>query len=140
MPDTIRATDYFYTMAPDTPGEGARLLRVFRDAGVNFLAFSAFPSQRKSQVDFVPADSAAFLAAAKAAKIRLKPRKTVFLIEGEDRVGAIEGILRRLGEAKINVTAIDAVTTSGGRFGALLWVKQRQVKKAGEVLGVGMGA
>ncbi|HUL70109.1 MAG TPA: hypothetical protein VLT17_07770 [Gemmatimonadales bacterium] len=136
MPDTIRRTDYFYTMAADKPGEGARLLRVFRDAGVNLLAFSAFPSQRKSQVDFVPADSAAFLAAAKAAKIRLKPRKTVFLIEGEDRVGAIEEILRRLGEAKINVTAIDAVTTSGGRFGALLWVKQRQMRKASEVLGV----
>ena len=136
MPDTIRKTDYFYTMATDKAGEGARLLRVFRDAGVNLLAFSAFPSQRKSQVDFVPADSAAFLAAAKAAKIRLKPRKTVFLIEGEDRVGAIEEILRRLGEAKINVTAIDAVTTAGGRFGALLWVKQRDVKKAGEVLGV----
>ena len=135
MPDMIRQTDYFYTMAPDKPGEGARLLRVFRDAGVNLLAFSAFPSQRKSQVDFVPADSAAFLSAAKAAKIRLKPRKTVFLIEGEDRVGAIEGILRRLGEARINVTAIDAVCAGDGRYGAILWVAARDYTKAATLLG-----
>jgi hypothetical protein len=136
MPDTVRQTDYFYTMAPDKPGEGARLLRVFRDAGINFLAFSAFPSQRKSQVDFIPADSQAFVQAARAAKIRLSPRKTVFLIEGEDRVGAVEAVLSLLGDAGINVTAIDAVTTSGGRYGALLWVKPRQVKKAAVVLGV----
>jgi len=135
MPDTIRQADYFYTMAPDKPGEGARLLRVFRDAGVNFLAVSAFPSQRKTQVDFVPADPQAFVQVAKAARIRLSLRKTVFLIEGEDRVGAVEEILRRLGEAEINVTAIDAVTTSAGRYGALLWVKPRQVKKAAAVLG-----
>ncbi|HLQ22135.1 MAG TPA: hypothetical protein VK132_02955, partial [Gemmatimonadales bacterium] len=65
MPDMIRQVDYYYTMAPDKSGEGARLLGALRNAGVNLLAFSAFPSARKSQADFVPADGAAFVAAAK---------------------------------------------------------------------------
>src|SRR5256885_1458198 len=91
MPDIIRQVDYYYTMAPDKAGEGARLLAVLRNAGVNLLAFSAFPSARKSQADFVPADGAAFVAAAKQAKIKLKGPKKCFLIEGDDRVGALSG-------------------------------------------------
>ena len=53
------------------------MLSVFRDAGVNLLAFHAFPSARRTQLDFVPQDGAAFVAAAKAAKIKLsKPTDT----------------------------------------------------------------
>jgi len=118
MPDMIRQVDYYYTMAPDKAGEGARLLAVLRNAGVNLLAFSAFPSARKSQADFVPADGAAFVAAAKQAKIKLKGPKKCFLIEGDDRVGALYHTMTRLGDAKINVTAVDAVT-SDERDGAM---------------------
>ncbi len=41
----------------------------------------------------------------------------------------------RLGAAGINVTATSATRTGMGRYGALLWVKARDVKKAAEVLG-----
>ncbi len=135
MAETIRKVDYYYTMAPDKAGEGARLLGVLKDAGVNLLAFTAFPSARKSQVDFVPADPAAFLVAAKRAKVKLSKPKTVFLIEGDDRVGALADIMAKLGAAKINVTAVDAVCAGGGRYGAMLWVKPRDVKRAAAALG-----
>ena len=136
MADNIRLADYYYTMAPDKPGEGARLLGILRNAGVNLLAFSAFPSARRSQVDLVPADPAAFLAAAKAAKIKLSRPKKAFLIDGDDRVGAIADVLAKLGAAKINVTALDAVCSGDGRYAAILWVKPRDVKKAAAALGV----
>ncbi len=135
MPDTIRRVDYYYVMAPDKPGEGARILSALRDAGVSLLAVHAFPSARKSQIDFVPADAVAFLAAAKNAKLKLSKPKTVFLIEGDDRVGALAPTLSRLGDAKINVTAVTAVRTGPGRYGALLWVKPKDVRKAAETLG-----
>ena len=135
MPDYIRRVDYYYTMAPDKPGEGARLLGILRHAGVNLLAYCAFPHARKTQVDFVPADRAGFLAAAKGAKIKLSPRKTAFLIDGEDRVGALAEFMGKLGAAKINVTAVDGVCSGGGRYGAILWVKPRDVNKAARVLG-----
>jgi hypothetical protein len=37
--------------------------------------------------------------------------------------------------AKINVTAVDAVTAGAGRFGAILWVKQSDVNRAARALG-----
>ena len=135
MAETIRKVDYYYTTAPNKPGEGARVLGLLRDAGVNLLAFTGFPSGRRSQLDFVPADAAALVAACRAAKVKLSPRKTAFLIDGEDRVGAAADIMGKLGAAKINVTAIDAVCTGGGRYGAILWVKPRDVDKAARVLG-----
>jgi len=54
MADTIRRVSYYYTTISDKPGEGARLLETLRERGVNLLAFHAFPSARKAQVDFVP--------------------------------------------------------------------------------------
>jgi hypothetical protein len=41
-----------------------------------------------------------------------------------------------LGTAKINVTAIDAVSVGDGRYGAILWVAPKDVKKASALLGV----
>lgn len=136
MADTIRLLDYFYVETADKPGEGARMLRHLRGAGVNLIALHAFPAGRKAQVDFVPASAEAFRAAAKAAKWKVVGPKKAFVIDGDDRVGALADYFARLGDAKINVTAVDAVTAGAGRFGALLWVKPRDVKRAAKALGV----
>ena len=135
MADSIRQVEYYYTTVSDKPGEGARVLARLRDAGVNLSAFHAFPSARKSQLDFVPSDAAGFVAAAKAAGIKLSGAKRVFLVEGDDRRGAIAGLLERLGGAKINVTAVDAVASGMGRYGALLWVKAKDLSRAAAALG-----
>jgi prephenate dehydratase len=135
MAETIRKVSYYYTTIPDKPGEGARLLEALRGAGVNLLAFHAFPSARKAQVDFVPADAAAFTAAAKSAKIRLSRPKTAFLVEGDDRVGALAEVLGKLAGARINVTAVTALCAGMGRYGAILWVKPRDAGKAAAALG-----
>ncbi|MFQ6112064.1 MAG: hypothetical protein ACE5LX_08570, partial [Nitrospinota bacterium] len=100
MAETIQVVDYYYLSCPDKPGEGAKILSIFRDAGVNLLAVHAFPSARRTQVDFVPENSAAFLRAARKAKLKLTKRRA-FLATGEDRVGVIAEILEKLGEAKV---------------------------------------
>jgi hypothetical protein len=135
MADTIRKVSYYYTTISDKPGEGARLLEVLRRGGVNLLAVHAFPSARKAQVDFVPSDAALLTAAAQGAKIKLSKPKTAFLLDGEDRVGALASVLGRLGAAKINVTAVTGVCSGMGRYGAILWVKPRDVNKAATTLG-----
>ena len=134
MADTIQRVQYFYTEVPDKPGEGARVLNLLRDEGVNLLAFSGFPKGRRTQMDLIPADAAALKAAAKKAKLRLVGPKTGFLVQGDDRVGAMADIVGKLAEAKINITAVDAVSTGLGRYGAILWVKPRDVKKAAKLL------
>jgi len=136
MAETIRRVDYYYILTPDKPGEGARALATLKEAGINLLAFTGFPKGRGSQLDFVPADPAAFVQAAKKARWKLSPRKTAFLIEGDDRVGALADIAARLAAAKVNVTATDAICAGAGRFGAIIWVKSRDLKRAAQALGV----
>jgi hypothetical protein len=134
MADNVRLVDYYYIQVPQKTGEGAKVLRTLKDAGVNLLAFSGFPSGRRAQLDFIPADAAAFKTAAKANKWKLVGPKRGFLIQGDDRVGAIADLVGKLADAKINITAIDAICADG-RYGALCWVAPRDVKKAAQALG-----
>ena len=135
MSDTVRKVDYFYAVIPDKPGECAKLLSALAAEGINLLAFSGFPSARKSQLDFVPEDSAAFKLAAKRLKLKLSVRKSGFLIQGDDRIGAMNETLDKLAGAKINITAMDAVSSGGGHYGAIFWVKPQAVARAAKLLG-----
>jgi hypothetical protein len=105
------------------------------DAGVNLLAFTGFPRGRKAQIDVIPEDVAVFRKAVKAAKLETRPQKIVFLVQGDDRKGAVADLLRILAEKKINVTAIDAVTAGAGRYAAILWVEPKDVNRAAKALG-----
>jgi hypothetical protein len=134
MADTIRQVDYFYMQVAHKTGEGAKVLRALEDAWVNLSAFSGFPAGRRAQLDFIPADAAAFKAVAKANKWKVVGPKRAFLIQGDDRVGVIADIVGKLADAKINLTALDAVSADG-RYGALCWVAARDFKKAARVLG-----
>jgi hypothetical protein len=136
MADTVRLVEYFYVMAPQKPGVGAALLAELRRAGVNLLAFTGFPSGRGAQVDFVPEDGAAFRAVAKKAKWKVTGPKRALLVMGDDRPGVIAEFMQRLADAKINVTAIDALCAGSGRYGAIVWVAPRDVTKAARTLGV----
>jgi predicted amino acid-binding ACT domain protein len=130
--DTIRKLDYFSMETAHKVGEGARLLGALR---VNLLAFTGFPSGRRAQVDFIPADTAQFRQAAKKLKLKLGSRKTVFLAQGDDRPGAIAEICEKLAAAGINMIAMDAVAVENDRYGAIFWVEPRSVNKAAKVLG-----
>ncbi|PYM68504.1 MAG: hypothetical protein DME10_27170, partial [Candidatus Rokuibacteriota bacterium] len=110
-------------------------LTALQEAGINLLAFSGFPEGRGSQLDFVPADPAAFKQFARTAKWKLTGPKRAFLVSGEERVGAVAELHRKLAEAKINVTAIDAVCAGASRYGAILWVAPRDMSKAAKLLG-----
>jgi hypothetical protein len=135
MADTVQRVDYFYVQVPNRPGEGARYLGALQEGEINLIAFSGFPEGRGSQLDFVPADPAAFKRFARKAKWKLTGPKRAFLIAGEDRVGAVAAVYRTLSEARINVTALDALCAGGGRYGAILWVATRDFTKAAKLLG-----
>ena len=134
MPEDVRKVDYFYVMVGNTPGQAAQILEGLANAGVNLLAFSGFPSGRKAQLDLVPEDSAALKSAARKLGLELSERKSGFLCQGEDRVGAMTELLRKIADAGINLTAIDAVSAGQGRYGAIFWVKPEDVAKTARVL------
>ena len=52
-------------------------------------------------------------------------------------MGAMAELLAKLAEAKINVTATDAVCAGANRYGVILWVKPRDVKRAAKAFGIG---
>lgn len=135
MAETVRRVEYFYVRVADKPGEGARVLGVLKEAGINLLVFSGFPRGRRAQLDFVPSDPAAFRQIAKKAGWKVTGPKRAFLVQGEDRIGAIADILGKLAAARINVIATDAVSAGEGRYGAILWVKPADVNRAAKALG-----
>jgi hypothetical protein len=134
MTDVIKKVSYFAMDVADKPGEAARVLTTLSQAGVNLLAFSGFPRGRRSQLDFIPENVELFRKALSMARLKVKSKKTGFLVQGDDRPGAVAEVLQKLADATINVTAVDGVSAGGGRWGAILWVKPQSVNKAAKVL------
>jgi hypothetical protein len=85
-------------------------------------------------VDVVPEDPTSFKNVAKAHKLKVQGPKTCLLVEGDDRPGAMADLTDLLGSAKINMIAVTGLAAGHGRFGAIIWVAQRDVKKAAKVL------
>lgn len=137
MANLIRTAHYFKVTIPDKSGTLAHMLGPLHDAGVNLLALHAFPRNRRTQVDVVPEDPTAFKNVVKPLKWKMQGPKACFLVSGDDRPGALVELTDQLASAKINLTAVTATAAGQGRFGAILWVKTRDVKKTAKVLGTG---
>ena len=131
----IRKADYFSMQVSNRVGEAMRLLKGLRDNGVNLLAFTGFPNGRKAQVDLIPENTAALRRAATKMKLSLGKKKTVFLLQGDDRVGALANMLEKLAAARISMTAMDAACAGKGRYGAMFWVKPEDVARAARAIG-----
>lgn len=136
MADTVRGVEYYYVTVPDTPGEGQRILAALKDSGVNLLAFLGFPlGGGQAQIDLIPEDPQALGEAAAQASVTLSEAKRAFLIQGDDRVGAVADITAKLAEADISITAAAAAGAGSGRFGMIVWVPDVDYERAAETLG-----
>jgi hypothetical protein len=136
MADRVKKVRYSKVMLPNRAGQGARLLEELRDAGVDLVAFHAFPAGGgKTQVDLVTADNAALRRAARRNAWKLAPPKNAFVIEGDDRTGAVQRHFAKLADARINVVAASAVAAGRGRYGMILWVRPRDYARASRALG-----
>ncbi len=136
MADTVRRVDYRYAIIDHKPGEGFKIAGALKEAGVNLLAFSAFPAQEgKAQAVFVTESEEALLSVAAGKGLDLSPRKHAFLIQGDDSPGALGEVFRKLADENINVVATDAVAAGAGRYGCILWVKPEEYDRAAKALG-----
>ena len=134
MATTIRKAVYFTIHTPNRVGEGARILKGLRDAGVNLRAFSGFPDAGRAQLDFIPYDTGQFVRAARKLGLKLGKRKTVFIAQGDDKPGVIAAICDKLAQARIGMIAMDALAINNKRSGAIFWVKPKDVARASRVL------
>ena len=135
MADRVRRVNYCYLTVPNRPGHTARVMRELKEAGVNLLAFSAFPGKGgKSQLDVVTEKLGEVRSVARKNGGRLSKIKKGFLVQGTDKVGAVSRHIQKLGDKKINVTAADAVAAGKGRYGMILWVKPKDYARAARAL------
>jgi len=134
--EKVRSVEYYYATVPDEPGTGSKVLSQVQQAGVNLLACLAFPSEKgKTQIDLVPENAGALKDAAGKAGLKLTGPRKAFLVQGDDRVGAVAEVMRKLADARINITAAAAAAGGGGRYGMILWVAQGDHAKAAKALG-----
>jgi len=79
MAEEIRVVDHYSASILNKVGEGARVLGALRNAGVNLLAFWGYQyGPGRAQLEFIPENSATFVAAAKQAKLKLRKKDGAF--------------------------------------------------------------
>ena len=135
MLESVKHVDYYYTIVADKPGEARKLLEFLSERMVNLLAIHAFPmGEGQSQIDLFPDDPGVLLEAAKDAQIPLEGPRKAFLLQGEDRIGALYDFHLKLSNAGINIDACSGVVDGAGRFGYLIWVDAEDFDEASKVL------
>jgi hypothetical protein len=136
MADSVRKVRYAYVMVPNRAGKGAAVLARLREGGVDLLAYSGFPARGgNAQIDLVTDDIVGLRRVAKASGFRLSGVKKGFLVQGDDRIGAVHRHHAKLAEAGVSVVAADAVAAGKGRYGMILWVKGKDYARAARALG-----
>lgn len=135
MSQKIFEVEYYYVTVADKPGESRKMLDFLSEKEVNLMAFTTFPvGDGKSQLDFISSEPDKLKQAAQDANIDLVGPKKAFLIQGEDKVGALYDPHLKLSNASINIIASNGVVDGEGRFGYVIWVNPADYEKASEAL------
>ena len=135
MPRTIRAVDYFYIRIDDKPGEACRVLKTLSDHGVNLLAFHIIPGTMKStQLAIFPDNPEAMIAALDGSGLDLVGPNRALLIQGDDELGALVDIHRRLYDAGINIASSSGITDGLQGFGYVIYLRTEDIDRAFSLL------
>ena len=127
----LRRIDYFYTTIPDQPGEAYKLLSTMAERGINMLAFAAIPfGPNRTQLTLFPDDTLNFQSEAKLVQMDIDGPHPAFLVQGDDELGALASVHKRLTDAQINVYASTGVTDGKGDYGYVIYIKPEDYEKA----------
>jgi hypothetical protein len=137
MAHTIRRVDYFYTTVQDRPGQAHELLTQLSRLGVNLFALTAVPlGPDATQMTLFPQDTNALKHAADRAGLRLDGPHHALLVQGDDELGALAGVLGRLADEDVNVYASYAVADGKGHYGDVIYVRPEHYDRAVKALNV----
>lgn len=130
-----RKVEYYNFTVGDHAGEGAKLLSLFADAGVNLLAFKAVPLESgRTQFTLFPNDGLKMAAGAKKAGLELDGPHAALLIKDSDESGALADIYEKLSQAAIAVNESSGIADINGGYGVVLYLAQEDCDKAVEAL------
>lgn len=135
MISSVKEVEYFSIVVADKPGEARKLLEFLSEKSVNLLALTAFPlGGGESRIDFFPEDPSLLKEAADDAEVPVAGPRKAFLVQGEDKIGALYDLHLKLSNARINVHACNGVVDGTGRFGYVIWVEPADHEEALKVL------
>ncbi len=137
MEQKITRVEYYHATVADEPGEAYKFLSQLAGLGINLLSFTAVPIEPSStQLTIFPEDP--LMLKKEAGKIGLVldgPHKA-FLVQGDDELGALTEIHRKIYEANVNVYSASGVTDGQGSFGYIVYVKAKDFEIAAAALGI----
>ena len=137
MASRIRRVEYFHATVKDRPGEAYQLLSQLARSGVNLLAFSAVPAGiENTQLMLFPASVEALLRAAASEGLVLSGPQHALLIQGDDELGALAEVHRKLSGGQINVYASTGVADGQGGFGYIVFMRSDDIERAAGILGI----
>jgi len=132
---TVRCVDYFYVTVQDEPGQAYKLLSELASAEVNLLAFGVVPmGTAETQLTLFP-EHTGYLANVidKLGLIMHGPRSAI-LVQGDDQLGALTEMHRKLSDAGINIYASNGVTDGRGGYGYIIYLRPEDLKRASDLL------
>jgi hypothetical protein len=133
---TVRTVEYFYTRVEDEPGKAYDMLAQLASEAISLLAFSAVPyGPNHVELTIFPDSSDTLLRAAEHLGWTLSGPQHACLVQGDDKLGALAEIQRKLIAARVNVYASSGVTDGRGHFGYVIYVKEGDYQTASNALG-----
>lgn len=137
MASRIRTVDYYYLSVPGDPGEATEVLGSLAERGINLLAFAAVPmGPHRTQLTIFPDESPQLVDEARSSGLRLDGPHPALLVQGDDELGALAAIHRRLSDADIQVFSSSGVTDGRGGFGYVLYMQPDAMERAQTALGL----
>lgn len=135
MSATIRPVEYFTTTVHDSPEAASQLLATLAKSGVNLLAFNAMPvGLMATQLVLFPDDPDHLARLAKSNGLTVLGPQRAFLVQGDDELGALARLHRRLADPGVHPFASAGVTDGRGGFGYIIYVRDDEYGAAAAAL------
>lgn len=137
MADTIRSVDYYQTTVHEEPAAAYHLLARLADAGVNLLGFNAIPvGMHATQLVLFPADGDLLRRVVEGLGLAATGPHRALLVQGDDQLGVLAEIHRRLLEVGVHPYAASGLTDGRGGFAVVVHLRSDQVESATRALGL----
>jgi hypothetical protein len=135
MAHRIRPVHFYEATVRDIPGEAYQILQVLASSQVSLIAFNAVPAgPDHSLLTLFPVEPKKLVAVAAESGLELLGPRHGFLIQGDDQLGALVDIHRRLYEADINIASASGVSDGRGGFGYIVLVPDEDYEVAAQIL------
>ncbi len=135
MATRIRFVPYYYARIEGDPEAAYGWLEELAGADVDLLAFSAVPyGPNHVELTLFPVDADALKASSLARGTDLVGPYHALLIQGDDHLGALARVHGELRESGVRVYASNGVTDGEGRFGYVVYVRERDADAAAAIV------